>query len=400
MTRAQSHRTTDLIAAAADLLPASWLDMADRLAEALSAGGAVCLIHDFDEPRRELVPVAVGGGPATGVVSQLRIPLGQGVAGWVASRREAATVVDRTADRRGDHLEALDIPVAGLAAPIPSRRRYVGGVIEVYVPRPAPDPQPELQTLRRLASILGVSHDADLVDDEIRASRDHFARSVVAAQEAERKRLAADIHDGISQRLVGLSFHLSAARDALGEDDAFAAAQLAWARQLADLAGAEARSAIGGLRPPMLDDLGLADSVASLARTCPGVAVTIDIEADFALPDHIQTALYRIAQEALQNVVKHACAEQVKVRLFSAAGTILLQVRDDGQGFDPALPASQGAGLGLPSMRERAELFGGRLTVTSRPGGGTLVEASIPKPLAVARHTWPRTAHTDGLTGR
>jgi signal transduction histidine kinase len=173
----------------------------------------------------------------------------------------------------------------------------------------------------------------------------------------------------------------------LGEDDTFAAAQLACARELADLAGAEARSAIGGLRPPMLDDLGLADSVASLARACPGVAVTTDIEADCDLPDHIQTALYRIAQEALQNVVKHAGAERVKVRLFTVSETVLLQVRDDGRGFDPTPPASSAYGLGLPSMRERADLCGGRLTVTSRPGGGTVVEACMPRSPAIAGHT-------------
>jgi len=296
-------------------------------------------------------------------------------------------VADRTADRRGDHLLGLDVPVAGVAVPVPSRHRYVGGVIEVYGAPPVRAAQTQLQPLRRLATMLGANRDADFADDDVRASRDHFARSVIAAQEAERKRLAADIHDGISQRLVGLSFHLSAARDALGEDDAFAAEQLLCARELADLAGAEARSAIGGLRPPMLDDLGLADSVASLARTCPGVAVTTDIEADCDLPEHIQTALYRIAQEALQNVVKHARSGRVMVRLFTAPGAVLLQIRDDGQGFDPASPAPSDSGLGLLGMRERAELFGGRLTVTSRPGDGTMVEASVPIPPAIATPT-------------
>src|SRR5262245_34936676 len=120
----------DLVGVAADLLEAPWPEMAGRLAEAVSVDGAVCLIHDFDQPRRELGLVAIGGH-AAGAVPRLRVALGHGVAGWVASRREAVAVADRAADRRGDHLSALDVPVAGVAAPIPSRRHYVGGVIEV-----------------------------------------------------------------------------------------------------------------------------------------------------------------------------------------------------------------------------------------------------------------------------
>jgi signal transduction histidine kinase len=371
--------TADLLAIAADLLLGPSVELAGGLAEALGTGGAVCLIHDFDERRRELLLVAAHG-LAAGTAPPARTPLGEGVAGWAASHRDVAVVADRTRDNRGDHLAGLHVPVAGVAVPVPSRHRYVGGVIEVYRPPLWSISDFELRLLNRLATMLGASHDADFVDRQLRADRDHFARSVIAAQEAERKRLSADIHDGISQRLVGLNFHLTAARDALGEDDAFAAEQLRCARTLADLAGAEARAAIGGLRPPMLDDLGLADSLASLARTCPGVSMTTDIEDGYDLPEHIQTALYRIAQEALQNVVKHANAERVEVRLFATPGAIVLRVRDDGCGFDRSSPACAGSGLGLPGMRERAELFGGRLTVTSRPGCGTVVEACVPNP--------------------
>lgn len=384
MTGGEAARTGELLGVAADLLRRSRAELASGIAEALASAGSVCLIYDFDEPRRELVTMAVAGG-ATGAVPPLRVPLGYGVAGWVASHRELAVVRDRSADRRGDHLSGLDLPVDGVALPILSLHRYVGGVIELYGAYPSPATDTGLELLRRLASMLGARHDAEFVDNRLRASRDHFARSVIAAQEAERKRLAADIHDGISQRLVGLNFHLSAARDALGQDDAFAAEQLLCARTLADLAGAEARAAIRGLRPPMLDDLGLVDSLASLARTCPGVTVSTEIDADCALPEHIQTALYRIAQEALQNVVKHAGAERVTIRLFTTPDAVLLQVRDDGQGFDPAaVLASPSTGLGLPGMRERAKVLGGHLTVTSRPGGGTTVEAAVPPPAAPA----------------
>lgn len=371
----------ELIEAAADLMSGPSTALAAGIAGGLHADGPVCLVYDFDDTRRELVTVACAGVAAPGV----RISLGTGVAGWVASRREVAVVVDRTRDARGDHLSGLDVPVAGVAVPVSSRHRYVGGVIEVYGAPPFPVTDAAVRLLVRLAAMLGTNRDAELAPADRSGDGDQFARSVVAAQETECKRLAADIHDGISQRLVSLAFHLSAARAALGEDEAFVAEQLRRARELADLAGAEARSAIGGLRPPMLDDLGLADSLASLARTCPGVVATIDIDDGHELPEHVQTALYRIAQEALQNVVKHSGARAVQVRLFTAADAVVLRVRDDGQGFDPATAAPAAGGLGLRGMRERAHLFGGRLTVTSRPGGGTVVEARVPWPQPAVR---------------
>jgi two-component system, NarL family, sensor kinase len=117
---------------------------------------------------------------------------------------------------------------------------------------------------------------------------------VIAAQEAERRRLAGDIHDGISQRLISLSYHLDAAADALRDSPEFTAGQLVLARQMIDLTLNEARAAISGLRPPVLDDLGLADGLASLARSISGVRVTVEAD-ECDLPEHVVIALYRIA---------------------------------------------------------------------------------------------------------
>ena len=141
-------------------------------------------------------------------------------------------------------------------------------------------------------------------------AHENFVEQVIEAQELERRRLAGDIHDGISQRLVTLSYRLDAASRAVGDDTAAAAEQLGMARELVDLTLQEARAAIGGLRPPVLDDLGLAGGLASLARSIPQVDDRASISTDTRLPDHIEIALYRIAQECLQNVVKHAQAHQ------------------------------------------------------------------------------------------
>ena len=216
------------------------------------------------------------------------------------------------------------------------------------------------------------------------AAREHaaerFAEQVIAAQEAERRRLAGDIHDGISQRLVSLAFHLDAAADAVRGDASLAVSELARARELTDLTLDEARAAIGGLRPPVLDDLGLADGLASLARSIAQLPVRVTGAdcADCPLPEHVVIALYRIAQEALQNVVKHAQATHAEVELRCDAARVLLRVTDDGQGFDIGARPDGEASYGLRSMTERAELVGGRLTVTSRPGLGTTVTATVP----------------------
>ena len=203
---------------------------------------------------------------------------------------------------------------------------------------------------------------------------EQFAERVIAAQEAERRRLAGDIHDGISQRLISLSYHLDAAADALHEAPEFTAEQLVLARRMIDLTLNEARAAISGLRPPVLDDLGLADGLASLARSIGSVQVTVEAD-ECALPEHVEIALYRITQEALQNVVKHSGATSAGVVLRCDPGLVSLRITDDGAGFYP--DAAVG-GFGLSGMAERAELVGGHLDVRSSPGRGTTIETRIP----------------------
>jgi two-component system NarL family sensor kinase len=161
------------------------------------------------------------------------------------------------------------------------------------------------------------------------------------------------------------------------------------ARELTRLTLDEARAAINGLRPPVLDDLGLADGLASLARSIGAVEVTADVE-DCQLPEHVEIAVYRIAQEALQNVVKHAHARHATLELHQAGPQVWLRVSDSGRGFDPAVSpppggaaasspgGDGGSGYGLHSMAERAELVGGQLEIVSSPGRGTTVTARVP----------------------
>ncbi len=138
----------------------------------------------------------------------------------------------------------------------------------------------------------------------------------------------------------------------------------------------------------MLDDLGLAGGLASLARSIPQIGIDVDL-VETRLPDHIELALYRIAQECLQNVVKHANAKTARLTFVRCDGdTARLEIVDDGVGFDTfehPLGSDEMGGYGLLSMAERAEIVGGRLNIRSRPGSGTAVTATIPLPSAPAR---------------
>ena len=210
------------------------------------------------------------------------------------------------------------------------------------------------------------------------AMLERFAARTLEAQELERRRLAGEIHDGISQRLISLWYHLLATEDASHAPDTVQR-EVGVAKELAAAALDEARTAIAALRPSVLDDLGLGPSLESLAASVSGLEIELDID-PCRLPPHVEVALYRIAQEALQNVAKHAQASRVFVHLRYEADEIRLLVRDDGRGFELAATSPSGTqpSYGIVGMHERAELIGARLTVTSTVGAGTVVEVVAP----------------------
>jgi signal transduction histidine kinase len=314
------------------------------------------------------------------------------VSGWVASHRQPAVICHgKEADPRYRYFPELGgrSYTSMVSVPVESGVCGLVGVLNVHTRSRRDFTERDVRLLVSIGRLVaGAVHQARLhrrlTARELAAER--FAEQVIAAQEAERRRLAGDIHDGITQRLVSLAYHLDAAADAVGRtvgsdgsDGEVARRELHRARELTDLTLLEAHAALAGLRPPVLEDLGLADALASLARSVAQVPVSVAAD-DCRLPEHMEIALYRIAQEALQNVVKHAQASAADVELRCDATRALLRVSDDGRGFDAAARADDSASssYGLRSMAERAELIGGRLTVTSRPGVGTTVTAAVP----------------------
>jgi signal transduction histidine kinase len=211
-----------------------------------------------------------------------------------------------------------------------------------------------------------------------RSVADARLRSTVEAADQARARWARELHDETLQGLTGARMVLSAGlahggHDGLREAAATADSHLGEeTRKLRDL--------IAELRPAALDDLGLGPAIESLATRQAAVGdLTVDVKLDLGAQDRLdrdaETAIYRIVQEALTNVVKHAHAKRVALCVDQLGDRVEVAVEDDGCGFDPAQPAQ---GFGLTSMQERALLLGGNLSVSSADGGPTRVSAVLP----------------------
>ena len=214
-------------------------------------------------------------------------------------------------------------------------------------------------------------------------------RRLISTQEEERRRIARDIHDQVGQQMTALRLRLEALRAGAGGDPAMGA-QVEGAQRLAEELDQSIDFLTSQLRPSTLDNLGLAVSLRDLVH---GWAKRFGIPAEFEasapemrLADDVETNLYRIAQEALHNVVKHAQARNVSVLLSRRDSHAMLVIEDDGRGFETGAAAPQGAnGFGLVSMRERATLVGGELEIDSTPGSGTSIFVRVPLPAEGAR---------------
>jgi signal transduction histidine kinase len=207
-------------------------------------------------------------------------------------------------------------------------------------------------------------------------------RDRIAVAEAGRRRVAREIHDDFSQRLAGLAFSLKAVSKALPEGSPQRAEIAVIGGSLADL-GEDLRRLSHDLHPAALEGRGLA---AALGDHCGeierrhGLRVKLSLDgAEDSFPPDVALGLYRIVQEALANIVRHAGAHTAQVALRAASGMVRLTVADDGGGFDPGA-ARRAGGIGLASLEERAQLLGGGCRIASAPGAGTEIEATVPLP--------------------
>jgi signal transduction histidine kinase len=207
-----------------------------------------------------------------------------------------------------------------------------------------------------------------------------LATEVIAAGDRERAALARELHDSTAQHLAALQLQLAAA--ARDTTDPSLADRLRAARDAAQSTLEEVRVLSHSVHPAVLDDLGLDAALRRLAREAShGTGVDIDVNADRwsdPLAPNVAAVLYRVAQEAVRNAIRHASPRHVRIVLLRSPGTVTLEVHDDGRGFDLAAAERRRSGMGLLSMRERTALIDGSVEIKTTAGGGTTVVATVP----------------------
>ncbi|HEX6384479.1 MAG TPA: sensor histidine kinase [Anaerolineae bacterium] len=248
---------------------------------------------------------------------------------------------------------------------------------------------------------LEIQRQARAESEQLNRQLRELLHQIVSAQERERQRIARELHDGTGQTLTGLGLGFAAAAESVQSNPALATRQLVELKKMSMQALQELRHLISNLRPSMLDDLGLVPALQGQvqdfeARTKVRATFTLDGRRRRVQPE-IETTVFRIAQEALTNVAKHAAATNVAVHLTFADTCLRLVVQDDGRGFDlndvadgistdgpsvddtPANPGPQRrSAWGLLGIQERVALVGGNCQITSQPGAGTIVQVCIP----------------------
>ena len=257
------------------------------------------------------------------------------------------------------------------------------GALNVYSAEPAYFTDERVQMLQSFANQAAVAIQNARLFEQVRAGRERLqtlSRQLLEVQEAERRHIACELHDEVGQALTGLKLLLDMSTHLPADE---VTASLGEAQALVNELVARVRDLSLDLRPAMLDDLGLLPALLwhfdrYTAQTNVRVTFKHSGLQRRRFGPEVETAAYRIVQEALTNVARHASVSEVTVRLWADQDTLGAQIEDQGTGFDPEAALAAGATTGLAGMRERAVLLGGQLTVESAPGAGTQVTAELP----------------------
>lgn len=325
-------------------------------------------------PESDVLRIAAADGEAGHGVVGMQLEFGGSKAGRVLERGRSERVDSMLDDPEIDQHAARRLGVhSALFVPLVARGRRIGVVIAHDKAGPEPSfSDDDLRLAETLATRAAVA-----VDLSERISRD-AVRRVVDAQELERKRLARELHDETGQALTSILLGLRSLEQSVESEETRAAVDSV--RELVVSTLQDVRRLAVELRPAALDDFGLVPAVQRLVETFREQSgLEVDLEAqlgDERLPAEIETALYRVVQEALTNIVKHADAGRVSILLSRKGDAVVAVVEDDGSGFDHR--PSRADALGLAGMRERIALFGGRFQIESTLGGGTTLVAEVP----------------------
>ncbi len=316
------------------------------------------------------------------------LKLGEGIAGKAAQLGEPIYVDDISEDSRLTRSVVIKEGLRAFASvPLQSKNKVLG-VMNISSHSTRQFTPEDIQLLNSIGNQIAVAIDNARLYNEVQRKeeiRGELLNLIISTQEEERKRIARELHDETSQALTSLAVNLEAIIAILPSDADEAKTKLRGIQSLAVNTLDEIHKVIYELRPTLLDDLGLVAAVKWHAENyleAAGVKVHLETAgSERRLPAQIETALFRIIQEATTNIVRHADAESTSISLEFNETSIAIHIEDDGKGFDlnEVMRSRDGErGLGLLSMEERAQLLGGVLSIKSRPGFGTQIAVEIP----------------------
>ncbi len=343
----------------------------------------------WDEERQTLSYEA-HHGLSTKYVQEVRCRSGEGIAGRVAQTGQPILVEDASTDTRTAHPDLIAEEGLRAFASVPLRSKdKVLGVINIASREARKFSSEDIQLLDSIAVQIAIAIENAKLHQEVQRKeemRGELLREIFSIQEEERRRIARELHDDTSQSLASLTASLEAAAGTLPTSIDKAKAIIRKAQALSVNILDEIHKLIYELRPTLLDDLGLVAATRWLADNVLGAAgIAVNFKAlgrERRLSPEIETTLFRVVQEAIANIVRHAHAKNASVSLHFKKGAIEVHVRDDGRGFNVEEAISskdRPRGLGLLGMKERIELMNGTLSILSRSGsGGTEINIEIP----------------------
>jgi len=343
-----------------------------RIAAELT-GARYSALGVIDRAGKELERFVTHGLDETARTAIGELPRGRGILGVLIEDARPLRLDDLTRDPRSVGFPPNHPPMHSfLGVPVMTRGVAFGNLYLAEKQPAGSFTEEDEEIVRLLAAQAAVA-----IENAGSVQRDALRRAV-QAQEAERKRLARELHDETGQALMSILLGLSAVERAESAEAARAAA--GELRELVVETLQAVRRLAVELRPSALDDFGLEPALRRLGQTVrEGGELDVQVEAmlgEERLPADVETALYRIVQEALTNAVKHAGAEHVSIVLTRKQRSVMVMIEDDGCGFDPAVISRDG--LGLLGMRERVQLLDGELEIETSPGMGTTLVLELP----------------------
>jgi signal transduction histidine kinase len=331
-------------------------------------------------------------GLSTKYIKEVCLSLGEGIAGGVAQSGKSVLLEDISTDPRVAYPDLVTTEGLKAFISVPLRAKdKVLGVINVASRTSRRFTRNDMHLLHSIGDQLGVAIEQARLYERLRKARERYrqlVRQTMVSQEEERRRLARELHDETSQALSGLALQLQALVDMAemsGNQDKEFVTRLKKVQSLAVQVHTEVGRLIADLRPALLDTLGLLSAVRQYAEAnLRPLNINVSVETRGAkrrLPPEVETELFRVAQGAIGNIAQHSQAKNANIILDFSDDELLLQIRDDGVGFDVSQITDiekGGRGRGVFSMRERVRLLGGNGWIESQPGQGTTLWARVP----------------------